>query len=274
MKDLAVRLRARVDDGSFSLSAHDARKTFGLSRKEAEKGLEKRGKALADLQERLFAENRRSLLIVLQGMDASGKDGTVSHVMAQVNPQGVDVSAFKAPTAAERRHPFLWRIKQRLPAPGRIGIFNRSHYEDVLVPVVHATLPAPTIARRYDMINRFEQDLVKSGTTVLKFMLHISFEEQRARLIDRLERPEKRWKFSANDLKERADWDAYMAAFDGAIAHTSTEHAPWFVVPSDRKWFRNFAIAGIVVETLQAMNPTYPVPDLDIPALEARLTRT
>lgn len=274
MSEVGPRFQAPAEGGDFSLAARDTSARGGMRRKEAERTLQRRSEALAQLQERLFAEGRRSLLIVLQGMDASGKDGTVSHVMAQVNPQGVDVTSFKAPSAAEKRHPFLWRIRRRLPANGRIGIFNRSHYEDVLVPLVHGTVAAAAIERRYGTINRFETQLTASGTTVLKFMLHISFEEQRARLLDRLRDPDKRWKFSPNDLKERADWDAYMAAFDRMITHTSTAAAPWYVIPSDRKWFRNWAIAEIVVERLRALNPTYPQPDLDLPTLEARLTRT
>jgi PPK2 family polyphosphate:nucleotide phosphotransferase len=268
---VADKFRAKVTDEGFTLSALDPADRNGMSRKKAEKEFRDAAATLSGLQERLYAENRLALLIVLQGMDASGKDGTVSHVMAQVNPQGVDVTSFKQPTPVELRHPFLWRIRNRVPGPGRIAIFNRSQYEDVLVPLVHRTVPDRTIDARYRQINAFEKKLVGSGVIVLKFMLHISFEEQRLRLLERLRRPDKRWKFNANDLKERADWDLYMAAYDRAIAASSTDYAPWYVIPSDRKWFRNWSIGHIVVETLNTMNPQYPQPKLDIKALEARL---
>ncbi len=266
------RFRARVTPEGFTLSALDPRVKDGMSRKRASADLAESSAQLSELQERLYAENRRALLIVLQGMDASGKDGTIAHVMSQVNPQGVDVTSFKQPTPVELRHPFLWRIRNRLPGPGRIAIFNRSHYEDVLVPFVHHTQPEPVIERRYGQIRAFEKGLADSGITVLKFMLHISFEEQRERLLERLREPDKRWKFSPADLKERADWDLYMGAYDRAITATHTEYAPWYVIPADRKWFRNWAVGRIVVEALGAMNPRYPMPRLNLRALEARLT--
>ncbi len=265
------RFRARVTPEGFALSTVDPRARDGMSRKLAGKQFSIDAAKLSELQERLYAENRRSLLIVLQGMDASGKDGTVAHVMAQVNPQGVDVTSFKVPTPAELRHSFLWRIRNRVPAPGRIAIFNRSHYEDVLVPLVHQTQPLKVIQARYRQINAFERSLMASGVTVVKLMLHISYEEQRQRLLERLRRPDKRWKFSAADLKERADWDLYLGAYDRAIAATHTAQAPWHVIPADRKWFRNWAIGTIIVEALTAMNPRYPQPRLNIKALEARL---
>lgn len=271
MARFADQFRARVMSEGFTVSALDPRDRAGTSRPTAEREMSDAFPLFAALQERLYAENRRSLLVVLQGMDASGKDGTIAHVMSHVNPQGVDVTSFKQPTPIELRHHFLWRIRNRVPGPGRIAIFNRSHYEDVLVPVAHASLPDRVIERRYQQINVFEQELVESGTTILKFMLHLSFEEQRKRLLERLQRPDKRWKFSPADLKERADWDLYMGAYDRAISACQSDAAPWFVIPADRKWFRNWAIQRIVIETLTTMNPRYPRPRLNIKALEARL---
>lgn len=269
--DVAASLRARVTPEGFALSTVDPAARDGMSRQRASRRFTTNAAALSALQERLYAENRRALLVVLQGMDASGKDGTVAHVMSQVNPQGVDVTSFKVPTPVELRHSFLWRIRSRVPVPGRIAIFNRSHYEDVLVPLVHQNQPEHVIEARYRQINAFERSLVESGVTVLKFMLHISYEEQRQRLLERLRRPDKRWKFSAADLKERADWDLYLGAYDRAIAATHTPHAPWHIIPADRKWFRNWAVGSVIVETLRGMNPRYPQPRLNIKALEARL---
>ncbi|HEX6351329.1 MAG TPA: PPK2 family polyphosphate kinase [Candidatus Dormibacteraeota bacterium] len=270
--NLRERLLAHVALGHFSLAGVDPDGRLGVNRGQAERGLAKGAKRLAELQDRLHAEGRRSLLVVLQGMDTSGKDGTVKHVMAQMNPQGVGVVGFREPTPEEARRGFLWRIRRALPQPGEIVIFNRSHYEDVLVPRVKKTLDEGALERRYGQINRFEKELVeKRAMTVIKICLHISYEEQRERLIARLRDPGKRWKFSENDLVERGRWDEYMAAYDLAIARCATPWAPWYVVPANRKWFRNWAVAQILTGTLEEMNPAYPQPKLDVEGLEARL---
>ena len=230
--------------------------------------------ALEGCQERLTAEGRRSLLVVLQGMDTSGKDGTIKHVIGAMNPQGCRVAAFKAPTAQERAHGFLWRIRRQLPGPGVVGVFNRSHYEDVVVVRVHHLVPEAEWRRRYGLINRFERTLAASGTTLVKIFLHISFEEQRRRLMDRLEDPTKRWKFNPDDLKERAFWGDYQAAYSEAIARCSTEAAPWYVVPADHKWYRNWAVGRLLVETFEAMGPDYPKARYDVRAMKAKLARS
>jgi PPK2 family polyphosphate:nucleotide phosphotransferase len=263
---------AHVALGHFSLAGVDPDNAHGVKRKRAEQGLEKDAARMSNLQARLHAENRRSVLIVLQGLDTSGKDGTIQHTMSQMNPQGVRVVGFKAPTPEEQKHHFLWRIRKALPGPGEIVIFNRSQYEDVLVPRVHKLLPERVIDSRYEQINRFEEETVdKRDTTVIKFCLHISYEEQRQRLLARLHDPTKRWKFSENDINERVFWDDYMAAYDMAIARCSTPYAPWYVIPANKKWFRNWAVAQIVSETLKEMNPVFPQPKLDIKGLEAKL---
>jgi PPK2 family polyphosphate:nucleotide phosphotransferase len=229
--------------------------------------------ALFEFHERLYAERKRSLLVVLQAMDGGGKDGTVTHVMRNFNPQGVLITPFKAPTPEEKRHGFLWRIRRRLPAPGYIGIFNRSHYEDVLIARVHRLAPANVIERRYGQINSFERELVRGGTTIVKLCLNISYQEQRQRLLERLKDPDKRWKFSEHDIDERAYWDDYMSAYDLAITRCSTEWAPWYVVPADDKVYRNWAVTKILIETLTEMKPQYPHPKLDVPRLRKRLRR-
>jgi PPK2 family polyphosphate:nucleotide phosphotransferase len=263
-------LRAGPD---FRMADVDPDSRPGLSggKRKAQRDIEKHQDVLFELHQRLYAEHKRSLLVVLQGMDTSGKDGTVTHVMRNFNPQGVLITAFKAPTPEERRHGFLWRIRRRVPAPGDSGIFNRSHYEDVLVARVHGLAPPAVIERRYGQINDFERALVKQGTTVVKVCLHISHEEQRRRLIDRLEDPDKRWKFNAHDIDERGFWDDYMSAYGLAIARCSSRTAPWFVVPADDKLYRNWAVTMLLVETLRQIDPRYPRPKLDIPRLLRRL---
>ena len=210
---------------------------------------------MADLQERLYAEHKHAILIVLQGMDTSGKDGTIEHVFEGVNPQGVSVASFKAPTAEELSHDFLWRIHKRTPGKGEITIFNRSQYEDVLIVRVHEMVPEKVWRKRYDDINNFEKSLTSEGTTILKFFLHISKEEQKQRFLDRLAKPSKHWKFNPADLKERDLWNDYQKAYEDAIAETSTKYAPWYIVPADRKWFRNLMIATILVQTLKDLDP-------------------
>jgi PPK2 family polyphosphate:nucleotide phosphotransferase len=240
---------------------------------------------LAEAQERLYADDRHALLVILQGIDAAGKDGTIKHVMSGVNPQGCQVFSFKKPSVEELDHDFLWRYVCRLPERGRIGIFNRSYYEDVLVVRVHPERldagklpPGKRGARfwkaRYDAINALERHLVESGTTVLKFLLNLSKGEQKRRFLERLERPDKHWKFSAADLAEREHWDAYIEAFEGALGATSTAWAPWYVVPADHKWVTRAVVADVVTSTLRGLGLQYPEPTVEQrAALEAGRTR-
>jgi len=217
---------------------------------------------LDGLQERLYANATRSLLIVLQGMDTSGKDGTIKSVMSGVNPQGCKVVAFKAPSKDELAHDFLWRVHREVPPRGFIGIFNRSHYEDVLITRVHGWVSDKVAKRRFDQIKEFEELLAESGTSILKFFLHISKDEQKERLEARVADPEKRWKWNSGDLEERKLWDNYLKAFEDVISATSTEHAPWYVVPANRKWYRNLVIADRVVDALEEMKlKTPPAPE-------------
>ena len=271
-KQVRDLLLARPVDGRFRVAEIDPDATPGLKKpSRAKRDLKRHRARLFELQERLYAERKRSLLIVLQAMDTAGKDGTVTHVIGNLNPQGVWITNFKAPTPEEKRHNFLWRIRKRVPEPGYVGIFNRSHYEDVLVARVHDLAAPEVIERRYGQINDFEKQLVQSGTRVIKFMLHISYEEQRKRLVDRLKDPDKHWKFSEHDIDERAYWDDYMSAYSIAITRCSTKWAPWYVVPADDKDYRNWAVASILIETLEEMDPEYPHPKLDIPRLMKRL---
>ena len=219
---------------------------------------------LAGLQERLWAENSRSLLVVLQAIDAGGKDGAIRKVFGGVNPQGCRVTSFKAPSDEELSHDFLWRVHQNTPRKGEIGIFNRSHYEDVLVVRVHDLVPKKVWSKRYSIINDFEAGLAAAGTTVVKFFLHISKEEQAERFRKRLENPEKHWKFRRGDLEERKNWDEYQEAFEDAITKTSTAAAPWYVIPADHKWYRDWALLSVLVETLRTMDPQYPAPEEDL----------
>ena len=215
---------------------------------------------LYELQARLWAESRRSLLVVLQGLDASGKDGTIKHVFRGVNPQGTTVTSFKEPTPEDKAHDFLWRVHKRVPAAGEIGIFNRSHYEDVLVVRVHALVPETVWRARYGDINAFEKNLFEGGTTVVKLFLHLSFEEQGKRLRSRLEEPHKRWKAQASDFAERKLWGAYQAAYGDMLEQTSTEAAPWFVIPADHRWYRNWVVSQVLLQTLEQMDPKFPDP--------------
>ena len=217
--------------------------------------------AIDALQDRLYAEGKRALLVVLQGIDCSGKDGTVRAVFNTCGPIGVAVKSYKAPSEEERAHDYLWRVHQACPPCGLIGIFNRSHYEDVLVVKVEKLASTATIERRYDEINQFEKLISDSGTRILKFMLNVSKEEQAVRLQERVDSPDKQWKFKPSDLATRAKWAEYMAAYEMAVARCSTEMAPWHIIPADRNWVRNGAIAKIVRETLEEMNPHYPTPE-------------
>jgi PPK2 family polyphosphate:nucleotide phosphotransferase len=268
---LSARLRVEARGGAVDLAAYDPRATPGGPKGKAAglAGIQEMRPRLAELQERLFAQSAvggdpRRVLVVLQGMDTSGKGGTVKHVVSGLNPAGLRVRAFKAPTAQERRHDFLWRVRRALPRAGEIGVFDRSHYEDVLIVRVHDLVPRSVWSRRYAAINRFEQSLADSGVTLLKVFLHISPEEQRARLLARLERPDKHWKFSPDDVSERERWPAYREAYEAVLARCSTEAAPWYVVPADRKWYRNWAVSRLLLEHLEQLGPAYPQPDLDV----------
>ncbi len=226
--------------------------------------LKKQRKRIRKLQERLYAQNQRSLLIVLQAMDTGGKDGTIKHVFRDVNPQGCQVWSFKKPSDEEASHDFLWRYHHRAPERGMITIFNRSHYEDVLIVRVKNLVPENVWRERYHVINEFEQMLTLGKVTVIKFFLHISKDEQKRRLESRLENPDKRWKFSSNDIQERRLWDEYQIAFEEAINNCSTDYAPWYVVPANKKWYRNLVIARTIADTLEAMNPQYPAAEADL----------
>jgi len=258
--------RYRITGGSVDLGRRETDESQGIDnpgKKEAGRELRRLVKRASALQERLYAEGRQSLLVVLQAMDTGGKDSTIRAVTDGLNPQGCRVSSFKAPTPEELSHDFLWRVHAKVPARGTIGIFNRSHYEDVLVVRVHGWAPEDVIEARYGHINAFERLLHDSGTRVVKVMLHISKEYQRERLVRRLERPDKHWKFNPDDLKERALWADYMKAFEVALARCSPEDAPWYVVPAERRWFRNLVVARIMVDTLEDMNPDFPKPGFD-----------
>ncbi|MEM7228917.1 MAG: polyphosphate kinase 2 family protein [Planctomycetota bacterium] len=235
-----------------------------FSRDDGEDALKDNAKKLADLGYRLYAENRRSLLLVLQGMDTAGKDGTIRSMMRGFNPQSCQVTSFKVPSEEERDHGFLWRIHRAMPRHGNIAIFNRSHYEDVLVVKVDRLAPPHEIASRYDRINEFEQMVTESRTTIVKCFLHISHEEQRERLQARLDNPNKRWKFSRGDLDKRKQWEDYVAVYEDALTRCNTHHAPWHIIPSDRKWYRNYVISRILVETLEGMNPQFPPAEDDL----------
>ena len=243
----------------------------GLTRETAEARTENFTRELQDWQARLYAENRQSLLIVLQARDAGGKDGTVKHVFSGLNPQGVRVTSFKVPSAEEAAHDFLWRVHPHAPATGQVAIFNRSHYEDVLVPRAHGSLKGAAAKQRLGHIRDFESLLSVRGTRVLKFYLHISPDEQLARLRERVREPDKRWKFNPGDLEERARWDAYTEAYQQALRLTATDEAPWYVVPADHKWFRNLLISQVIVETLRDMDPQLPPADFDPAEMERQL---
>ena len=234
---------------------------FHSDRKAAEREFKDLRDELIKLQGTLYAEGKRKLLIVLQAMDAGGKDGTIRHTFKGVNPQGVRVKSFKKPSTLELDHDFLWRIHKAVPGKGMIGVFNRSHYEDVLVVRVHDIVPQDVWEPRYEVINQFEKHLVDSGTVVLKFFLHISKEEQKERFQDRLDEPEKHWKFDVGDLEKRKHWDAYQDAFQDMLNRCTTSHAPWHLVPADQKWYRNLAIMRVVVDTLKGMNLQFPESD-------------
>ncbi len=267
----------KLPSGPVELAAIDPRgiPVGPKSKSEAEKHLDELGTELATLQEKLFAEavggGKRSVLLVLQGMDTSGKDGVVNHVMGLVNPAGVQLVSFKKPKKEELAHDFLWRIKKQVPPAGRIGVFNRSQYEDVLVVRVHELIPETKWSTRYAEINDFERRLVADGTVVVKCFLHISKDTQRERLLARLDDETKYWKYNPGDVDERAFWDAYQGAYTDALGRCNTAEAPWFVVPSDRKWYRNWAVASLLLETLRKLDPQYPQADFDVDIERSRL---
>ncbi|GHJ61038.1 hypothetical protein NOK12_35560 [Nocardioides sp. OK12] len=267
----------RLSPGPVDLTAlpTDATPGFDGGKSEGKEALEELGSELSDLQERLYAEGRsggtRSVLLVLQGMDTSGKGGVVRHTVALVDPQGIEVTAFGPPTEEELAHDFLWRVRRALPAPGRIGVFDRSHYEDVLVAKVRGLVEADEVERRYDAINELEAELLAQGTPVLKCFLHISPDEQRERLLKRLDRPDKHWKFDPVDIDDRQLWPQYRAAYETALERTNTEVAPWYVVPADKKWYRNLAVGLLLRDTLVHLGPTWPDADVDVEAQRRRL---
>ncbi|PWB62517.1 MAG: hypothetical protein C3F17_11150 [Bradyrhizobiaceae bacterium] len=270
MKIADQMMRFRVTDGQgFRLAEHDTAETCGLDKDHAQSLLADGVKRLAELQEKLYAQDRWSVLAIFQAMDAAGKDGAIKHVMSGINPQGCQVFSFKAPSEKELDHDFMWRTTQCLPERGRIGIFNRSYYEEVLVVRVHPELlarqklPRELVteriwSERFEDIRAFERYLARNGTIILKFFLHLSKEEQRRRFLERLEEPAKRWKFSLGDVEERKRWDAYMAAYEDMIRHTATPQAPWWVVPADKKWFARLAVAAALVDALAKRDLRFP----------------
>ena len=261
-RDLVVRPRSHKQ---VKLADWDPDDTLGLSKDdEGKRALAPTLARLDELQYLMYAEGRRALLVALQGMDTAGKDGTIRHVMTGLNPQGCRVTAFKAPSPEEAAHDFLWRIHQAAPRKGDIAIFNRSHYEDVLVARVRGLVPKDVWSARYDQINRFEQLLTENGIMVVKVFLHISKDEQRRRLEERLRDPTKHWKLSASDFEDRKYWDDYVAAYEEALTRCSSEGAPWYIVPADRKWVRNLAVSRLLVETLEACDMKFPEPTLEV----------
>ena len=256
----------RVSPGSnIKLSDFATRYEGDLEKKDGKAQLVEKAGILSQLQELLYAEHKQKVLIVLQGIDTSGKDSTIRHVFGDVNPQGTKVANFKVPTEKELDHDYLWRVHPHTPGKGEIVIFNRSHYEDVLVVRVHGLVPEKVWKRRYDHINAFERLLADEGTTILKFFLNVSKEEQARRFLARLDRPEKRWKFNPGDLEEREYWDDYTKAYEEMLSRTSTDWAPWYVIPSDRKWYRNLVVASVIVKTLKNLEMQFPeeVPEID-----------
>jgi PPK2 family polyphosphate:nucleotide phosphotransferase len=266
----------RVKPG-FVLSDVDPDSTPGFDggKKAGERELAEHADELADLQERLYAQSlfggEKSLLLVLQAMDTAGKGGIVGHVVGQVNPQGVKAFAFKSPTDEEKNHDFLWRVRKQLPPPGYLGVFDRSHYEDVLIHRVRGFSTPEAIEERYGLINDFEAQLAAAGTTVVKVMLHIGVDEQKKRLTDRLDRPDKQWKYNPGDVDERLLWPAYQEAYQVALDRTSTPDAPWFVVPANHKWFARLSVQRVLLDALRGMALEWPKPDYDVEAEKKRL---
>jgi PPK2 family polyphosphate:nucleotide phosphotransferase len=269
--------KLRLPKGPVALADLDPGDTslFDGSKKQATKALTELGEELADLQERMYAAaytgGSRRVLVVLQGMDTSGKGGVIEHALGQLNPIGLRQTSFRKPTEEELAHDFLWRIERAVPDAGMVGVFDRSHYEDVLVARVHELVDEGEIERRYTAINDFENRLVDSGTVVLKCMLHVSSEKQRERLLARLDDPDKQWKFKPDDVDERAHWAEYQEAYETALERCNSDAAPWYVVPSDTKWYRNWAVGQLLVEALRGMKLEWPEPDYDVAEQRARL---
>jgi PPK2 family polyphosphate:nucleotide phosphotransferase len=260
--------RYRVKPGTkVSLHHWDPDDDGGLEKSAGQVATAALNDELSRLQERLYADGRHRVLVVLQAIDAGGKDGTIRSVFTGVNPQGVTVTSFKAPTSAELARDYLWRVHKRVPRNGQIGIFNRSHYEDVLIVRVHGLVPKSVWKKRYGHIRAFEEMLHDEGTTIVKFFLHISKEEQRERQQARIDDPTKRWKFERADLEERKRWDDYHDAFEAMLTETSTHHAPWYVVPANRKWYRNLVVSQVLVDTLNSLNLSYPEPETGVDGL-------
>lgn len=272
----------RLPQGPVDWASLDTRGTTGFPgvKEDAPALTAALGPQLSDLQERLYAQGRvgdpdaKRILVVLQGMDTSGKGGVIRHAIGLVDPQGVQLKAFKAPTAEEKKHPYLWRIEQALPEPGMIGIFDRSHYEDVLTVRVNELVSKAVWSRRYAQINRFEEKLATSGITVIKCFLHISSDEQKERLTERLDKPDKHWKYNPGDVDERSKWDAYVEAYATLLEKCNTDVAPWYVIPSDRKWYRNWAVAQLLAEHLEALKLEWPEADFDVDKEKERLAAT
>ena len=271
-KKLESILRANLGK-QVKLKASDARNTHGWSIKSAKDRAAENIKVLEELQFHLYADNSKSLLIVLQGIDAAGKDGLIRKIFTAFNPQGTHVSSFKVPSSKELAHDHLWRVHAACPPRGSIGIFNRSHYEDLIVPMLNQSLKKNRIEQRIEQINNFEQMLTQEGTKIIKFLLHISRDEQWDRLKERLDEPTRNWKFSMGDLAERKRWDLYNATYRKMISTTSTEYAPWYVIPSNEKWFRNLAVSEIVRSTLESMDMKWPKPSIDVKVARRELNR-
>lgn len=272
----------RLPSGPVDLATLDTAATAGYpgkGKQDAPQLTQALAPEISDLQERLYANGRAapeqapSVLVLLQGMDTSGKGGVIRHAMGMVDPQGIQLTSFKAPTDEERKHHYLWRIRRALPDPGMIGIFDRSQYEDVLVVRVEQLVPVSEWNKRYDEINALEKKISDEGTTIIKCFLHVSFEEQKARLADRLKSPEKYWKYNPKDIDARAKWPAYQQAYADALERCNTEHAPWFVIPSDRKWYRNWAVAQLLREHLVGLDLGWPEATFDVAAEKARVAK-
>ncbi|MGZ4493093.1 MAG: PPK2 family polyphosphate kinase [Nocardioides sp.] len=278
--DVSLRDILRVPEGPVLLPSYAPDRTPGFDggKSDGQEALPAMGEELAELQTRLFAHGYtggdKRILLVLQGMDTSGKGGVVKHCVGLFDPNGVRIAQFKKPTEEELEHDFLWRVEKVVPEAGQIGIFDRSHYEDVLIARVHQLAEADEIDRRYDAINEFEKRLVDEGTTIVKCLLNISAETQRERLLSRLDDPTKQWKYKPDDVDERMLWTEYQRAVEIALERCNTEHAPWYVVPSDKKWYRNWAVGELLLETLRDLGLTWPSIDYDIPAEKKRLAAT
>lgn len=264
------RYRLEAERG-IDLKQLNPKDTGGLAKENAEERTSVLQKRLSELQEKLFAEKKRGLLIILQGMDCSGKDSTIKHLSAHIHPQGFKAVSFKKPTAEEMEHDFLWRVHDKTPGKGHIAAFNRSHYEDVLVPRAHGRLSDEDMLRRMAHINEFERLLTDEGTAIIKLFLHLSKERQLEKIEDRMHNPRKQWKFDIGDLEEREYWDAYQAAYERIFERCSASHAPWYWVPADHKWARNLAALEIVVDALERLKPEYPEPDASLTELQTKL---